>query len=125
MWTAKIAEKELRDGQLLVNVAFSNGTQDFNEIISVRSQEELSQRVKSRILELERVDLAKDAISVGNFTPVDKTQSEKEVFYEALENLRRIKRAIDLGVIDETHPKFKDAVQEVKTLFKPEFLSLF
>lgn len=72
MWNSKIAAKEFDNGSVKVNVNYSNGSHDFNELYWVTDQSDLDNRVINRKKNLSKVITLLDEIVVGDFNPTEK-----------------------------------------------------
>lgn len=124
MWTAKIAETNSKDGTFIVNVLYSNGTDSINEVIDMTggSESVLSQKVSDRLDTLNKTEVLKTKISLGNFTPVITDLASKRNFQEAVRRLTSCQRAVSLGLIMETDKIFKDAKDAVIAAYDPSLI---
>lgn len=73
MWTSEITQKEKVNGTLKVIVLYTNDSEKFQETYELRSGgvlETLNSLVYNRLNDLNSVEVDKDKITLGAFTPV-------------------------------------------------------
>lgn len=125
-WTATIKQKGIVDKAFLVNVAYSNGTNSFNEVIDMTGGDmaTLSQKVSSRLATLEAVQTLAGQVTVGPFTPTTPAVHPQTAFMGAVRHFESCKRAVDLGLILATDPIYTDAEAAAKAAYDPSFIDL-
>lgn len=118
MWTSKIVGKRVENGALFVDVHFINGDASIARTVDMTggSLDVLSLKIQSQLDTLNTTDDLFTQIIVGEFTPIIQDVSSQE---EALNNLRKAKELVDLGVIDDTDPQVLDALTAVKESINP------
>jgi hypothetical protein len=109
MWKAKIADKKIEHGVCTVNVSYQDGPDEFNEIYTIQSLEDLNNRVRGRLEGLNNLGSLLNEIPVGNFTPEPRVEvvNRKQ---EALNEVSRLKQLVNLGLLEEDDQKYQDAV---------------
>lgn len=118
MYTAKIVDKKIENGSLLVNVNYTNGVTNFNVIYPVRSEKDLDNLIRSKLEELEALITLEATLTLGVYTPTAKEtpiKTEPTPLELATETLYKLKEKINLGVLKETDQEFIDAVTAYKT----------
>lgn len=115
MWISKIVDKNLSLGELRVNVSYSNGTDDFNEVYSIRNEQDLNARIKNKLSELEDKEIIFSNIQTGVYTPVD-NQVVVNPLEQKMTELRKLKEQVSLGLMKETDKEYLDAISAVKAI---------
>lgn len=111
MWTATIESKTFSKGILQVGVVYTNGNESFTEPYVISSEEEINGRITNRLSTLEKLEGV--SISLGAFTPQLVTSDENPK-QEKLNELRKIKELVSLGVLKDTDQQVLDAIEAVK-----------
>ncbi len=133
MYTAQITNKEvLANGQVLLTMQFTNGTDTFTEQVTPQDKGGLDFWVIQRLRSLNSVDELKD-IDPATAEPIsipvvpEKTQAE----LEAEEWLRKYHKwvqiknnLIDTSVLTGSEPQVVAFLADVKAGFKPAYLNL-
>lgn len=112
MWNAEIKDKSIVQGELIVNVLFSNGTEEFNEVFNMRRGEDLNGNIISRLSQIEALTTFTEELELGAYTPLVK--EIVDIKEDPLIALRKKKELVDLGVIKATDPDFVEALANVK-----------
>lgn len=114
MWQVEIKSKEFANGTLSVNVSYSNGTDQFNEVYNIRAAEHLDPLIKNRVEQLE--SLSSFSLPMGTYTlPTDKpVVATIDPFKESYSKLSELKSYVDLGIIPKDDPDFLAALQDAK-----------
>lgn len=118
MWQAKIAEKSRIQGSLKVLIAYSNGTDDFTEYVTVSTAEALPIVISSRLDNLNALDIFTQGLSLGAFTPLAKDSKAEVTIESPLDVLANLKYLVDLGVKEPTDPDYQEALQVAKDALK-------
>ncbi len=75
MYTASIKEKAFELGELWVTVEYTNGTTTFTDpAIRIYSEQDLINKVRDRINQIETLETVYDSLELGNFTIPDQTK---------------------------------------------------
>lgn len=125
MWTAKVYQKTIKDGRLIVNVQFKNGADSFQQDFDLTGEDKsgVDTRILSRLKELDAAEVLNAKILTGDFVPDAKPDtSAEDAFVSLVVALNQAKRAVDLGVIPVGDPLYQEALAAVKAAFKPRYL---
>lgn len=101
----------MENGALFVDIHFLNGEASLARTIDMTggSLEVLSRKVQSQIDTLNTTDLLAEEIVEGDFTPMI-----PESKLDPLNELRKIKEFVNLGVVDAADPKVQAAIDAAK-----------
>ncbi len=133
-WTAQIIKKENAEGRLRVFVDYTNS--DGGYIFKVPydyydsfSADDLNDKIKRRILQLnnlseKEVDVPLSTTVSSEYVAPSPTTKQTEVATWSVlyVKLRRIKQLVDLGVIKSDDALYTNALQDVISGFKEEYL---
>jgi len=114
MWTATITEKNYFNGDLKVTVSYEDDTQKFNETYSVRSFDDLDNRIKARLENLEALDTFSSELTVGTYTPIVKEEKPIDPKQGALGAVYKAKEELELKLI--TQAEYDTILGDYKTL---------
>jgi len=118
MWTAELIHKEARtDGAMDLIVVFSNGRRKYQKTFVVSGDFDLPEMVRREIENQTKLE-TKSTVALGPITPKVIAVTPKNNTVEAISALQKIKRAVDLGLLDSSE------LTEQQDIVKsdPEFL---
>lgn len=115
MFTATTTKKDFRGGIFQVTTDFTDGTEVITEAFNVTSENDLNNKIESRLNTLNQLKVLAADLVLGDWT---KKPTEPVIEPTPLELAERrlweLKRKIDLGVMKETDPEFTDAITAYK-----------
>lgn len=106
MWTAKITDKKFSGGVVSISVSFSDGTEDFVEVLRANDATSLNSMIDARLKSLANTKSFIESLTLGSFTPTEKPP----VVQSAMSKLAEVTRFVDLGVIAKTDKEYTDAL---------------
>lgn len=117
MWKSTIDSKNLKNGELIVGVVYTNDIDDNQSYsaYSVRTSKDLDERIQARLGELNSIDI--DSIPLGEYTPTPKEQTNKEEFNKKLAKVGELKQLVTLGIIPDTDPEYVSRLQEAMAAY--------
>ena len=133
MWTTKITNKEQSEGKLYVTVEFDNGTEQLYRkyVADFASADDkwLKRQIAYQKKQLDDAENLNTTIELGDIEVsdddiTDKVDVARQVFSEMLEQVRRIDKAISLGLIAADAKIATDAKTKLKSKFKNDYLDL-
>lgn len=130
MYSAKSVEKKIENGVLHVTVEFTDdaGKPAFQETFWANSGTDpywLQNRVKNKLHELNTLVELHDNFQLGdipNEYGMPKPQ-EGQIWAQEVFALKQMKKAVELGLMEETDPEFKAAKKRLKDGFKKNYIS--
>ena len=133
MFTSSIKTKSFFNGECKVEVEFTDGTQKWSEPFSVKGQEDLNSKVKSRLQILNELETFSASLPLGAYTPtttpeVPPTADEiaRDAWLSDWAKLVSAQKVIDHGVTLTTQQQ--NAVTTIRnriaTNLKVEYLGL-
>jgi hypothetical protein len=117
MWSAKITDKQFKNGVVTVFVAYTNGTDEHTEPCNVLTLDQLNGIIDGRLKQLEIAEAFFDALEIKKFTVVEKETTPESEFAIASEKLRRLKSLVETGVIKEDDAEYVAAQQTAKDAY--------
>lgn len=115
MWQAKIESKNKIRGIYEIGVIFTDGEDSFSESYKVISSEDLNNMVKSKLEELNLVNL--EDVELGPFVPTVKKEKDSDFNKKVLE-VQRLKMLAETGVIETDSPEYVQALAEANQEYK-------
>lgn len=109
MWSSKIAEKNIVNGVIVVNIQFSDGADSFNRVYQISSGEQLNQMIDAELKRLNLLSTEFNNLVIGDFTPTPVLQQE-----DPIQKLKELKQLADLGVIEANDPDLAKALADAK-----------
>lgn len=124
MWTAKLAEKNYKNGVFKLIVEYTNGTQAFTEVIDMTGGDEniLAVKVGDRLRSLNANDGLDSKVNLGDAVSGTTTKTDAQTFTEKLNHFRRCKTAVDLMLLDPKSPTYLDAEAAMKSAWDVSFI---
>lgn len=113
MWTTKIVEMKRQQGALKVLLAFSNGTDDFTEYVTVSAPETLDVLITNRIQNLNGLDTLASNLKFGVYIP-PLVNPPVQPSMTPIQALATLKNLVDLGVKATTDTDYQIALQAAK-----------
>lgn len=130
MFTSSIISKSFFNGDLKVEVEFTDGTSKWTESMVVRNAIDLNQKIKNRLETLNEQEQFFGSITTGTYHPTDTpiiapTQAtlDKSEWFRDFNRLERIQKLIDLGALTGTEAAIVNLLNKVKSNFKPAYIS--
>lgn len=114
MFTAKIIKKTFQNGQLKIEVQFTDGTDSWPETFSVSSEADLNSRISSRIDTLNGLEALSTSLTLGTWTKPVKEEYIPDPVQEALNKVYEAKGQLDAKLITEA--EYDAVVLTYKTL---------
>lgn len=132
MYTAKFISKTENQGQIIVTVEFSNGTNSFKETVTPQDAKALKWWVRDRLNHFNAASEIDTTYSTGQVIDVSEepapapTAAElaKEAWFVDFMKMQDIQKLIDMGVFAGNETKIVNLRNSLKTNFKPEYLNL-
>lgn len=126
MLTPTIKDIDKRDGQIRLNVSFSDGTNTYNDVLFLTSLDDIKSILSNRANQLE--SLYSTPISLGVFdttpTPLPPSDVQKAQFFVDYNNWVQIKGLIDSGILTGNEQFATDLKTKVQSEFKVEYFNL-
>jgi len=134
-YTAKIVRKEKEDGLLRITVEYTNGVDIVRQNIQLNTVPDtdwLKRKIKNRIQELESLDTYVDSVEVGAVdvsgvgTMIDPSDSEASIFQRDYYLLDKMKRAVEIGIIEATNTNLVALETKLKLQLQkhPDYIEL-
>lgn len=126
MWNAKIAEKKYVNGNLIILVAFNDGTNEFTESVTLMGGDmlALSQRIQARLNNLNQISALSSSVITGAFTAtVIPVLTPQQDFVSKYVALQAVTRGVNFGIIQKTDKLYTDALTAAQAAFDPSFVS--
>lgn len=114
MWIATIHSKDFNNGTFRAFVKYSDGTNGFDDVITLSNQENLDATIRNRIKQLETTATFADSVPTGEFTPAPEPVKQQTQYELAIQEVNRVKNLVELGILKETDQEFVDAVTALK-----------
>ena len=128
MWTAKITGKNFKNGELIVNVEYTNGVDTlYKAHVGINTFESLKNTVRSTINDLNMREMLADAITDGivDTTAPQPTQLEanRDGWLKDYNKWCSIKRnLVDTGILTGDEDQLQTLKTKVQTNFNPGYL---
>lgn len=133
MFTATIKSNDLdTQGHLIVNVVYSNGSQNIPESYSLNSPDQIHGILVNRLNQLNNIQTYLDKPMTGTFTPSQPaptptpspTDLATQKFIQDLNVLRQLQRAVTLGIKKSTDNDIVSQIALVQSEFLSDYLDL-
>jgi hypothetical protein len=128
MYTATILNKELNDGSVAIDVAFSDGKTTLNETIKTSKDLDFNVWIKSRLQELNGADALYATLAEGVFTVKEDVKPVPTVdelarteYFKNYQKLLYMKELLDLGIIDDRNEDYITLKQTVISQYRFEY----
>lgn len=129
-YTATIIKTEKDQyGSYVVTVEFKHNTTNViytKLFVGVTEELELKKQIQDTIAYYEKLDnaqISQGVVDLTNINPViSKEEQDKNDFNNLIDKLERMKRFVNLGIIDITDPYYADILNKAKTKFKIEYI---
>lgn len=129
-WTATIVSKEFVNGVPYINFEFTNGVDKATERLVARDLTSLKNQVTQKIIDLTNSESFLSTLSVGSFDStlvvINPTQAEIDQgkWFRDWNNLKGVNQLIAAGVLTGNETRVVNLVNNVKTNFKPAYITL-
>jgi len=134
-YTARIIRKEKEDGLLRITVEYTNGVDIVRQNIQLNTVPDtdwLKRKIKNRIQELESLDTYVDSVEVGAVDvsgvgiTIDPSDSEASIFQRDYYLLDKMKRAVEIGIIEATNTNLVALETKLKLQLQkhPDYIEL-
>jgi hypothetical protein len=116
MFTATTTKKDFRAGVFQVTVEFTNGEETIVEAFNINSEDDMNNKIGTRLDTLNRLLELKNTLVLGAWTKKEVPVVQATPLELAERTIWELKRKIELGVLKETDQEFIDAVTAYKLL---------
>jgi len=132
-WTAKVTNKTLKDGQLRVDLEYSDGQTFIRDSMNTKSGQEKNWVVNEanrRCQELESLDTFAPTVEIGEIPTESKVLpvqdlAPKKLYASELKKLRQWGEAFRHGIAVTDHASFSTLKKWLQDNFDPDYLDLF
>ena len=132
-WTAKITNKTLKDGQLKIDLEYSDGQTFLRDSMNTKSGQEkkwVVNEANRRCQELESLDIFAPTVEIGEIPTESKVLpvqdlAPKKLYASELKKLRQWGEAFRHGIVSTDHTSFSDLKKWLQDNFDPDYLDLF
>ena len=120
-WTASVKGKQIVDSKMHIIVEYTDGEQIITETYYSRNPmaEWIPNTVKNRIKQLE--NLFQYDIEIGQITPSEEPDPNRQLFWERVRLLEFAKLLIDFGVVEQGNTKVQQLISWLTNNFDKYF----
>lgn len=129
-WTATLTKIEKDGANLIPTVVLTNSVtgEKITEVPRGNdiTMDRLKLWVKGRIDALDARDASELTLSIGEIgapTAATKAQTDAEAFFDLMRQLRGLRSAIGMGLIDANNALYASKLADAKAAFKPIYLT--
>lgn len=121
MYTANILKPEMTNGALFAIVAFSNGTDTINDRLPILTEEDLNDRIFSKLESLNKLELVASKIKPGPYVPTAKKEIVIDPIIDAKIDVDVAYDNLKKGIIEQTDydaivSNYKNIVASIDTV---------
>ncbi len=135
MWTAKITDKSLSEGRLIITVELSDGTRKFGERFTVSNAQSptwLKDRINERINVLDQLGDYEESLSVGSVDltpdpipepiPPTKEDTDRSTFVQEYQKYLQLQKALEAKLVTQADVDTQATL--VKQLYKEDYIDI-
>lgn len=116
MWESKIVDKGLEKDRIVVNVSYSDGTREFNELYRVTSLKDLDNQIRTKKNSLTTLQTSFTEIPTGTYVPPVPTLSIEDQKLDMVRQLTEMKNLISVGIKKDTDADYLALIASYKLL---------
>jgi hypothetical protein len=134
MWTAKLTNKQIKDGKVILNIEYTDGKETLYDVVTLTVPTDIKNIATARIQQLQNLSAYADGLTVGNVdltppvipTPPTPTQDEIDQanYFALLEKWTIAKADVDKGLLDKSDPIFTKLTTDLKVAYQPKYSGL-
>lgn len=119
MWVATIKSKGIVEKSFLVNISYTNGVFDFNEVINLTggSLQSLNDQIAAKLDLLETTQALIPLVTTGVFTPVISPATARNIFIDAKHRFESCQKAVSLNLILSSSTTYTQAEADMQAAF--------